>query len=303
MKFYHCFYTDLPDEFVEAHAHELVEWVNRFDCTSPKYLIDSVVLEGWVDPRSRWVVINPSGHGTGYGWDRLHQWMRNNKGKYSGGYWKSLTEDQRDPYRAASASWRNHPQATVTSAGAGVHAKPPAYIPSPSLTHVTRVWMDLNYSNPKPVLKREVKLGEVTGYRCWKIENGLLRSVYQKDIWQPGQILEGRELEDWGHRGIHSWKEPGSRQFLQYLMDYLAQVEQSLMDVYTGTSLGRPQLHATNTAMVTGSVLMWGDVVEHEHGYRGEFAKVKSIDWLYPSSSMMGREREVLDDLRKQYGV
>lgn len=26
--------------------------------------------------------------------------------------------------------------------------------------------------------------------------------------------------------------------------------------------------------IVTGSIYLWGDVVEHEHGYRGEFAKV-----------------------------
>lgn len=35
MRFYHCFYTDLPDEFVEAHASDLSEWaVARFGASS-----------------------------------------------------------------------------------------------------------------------------------------------------------------------------------------------------------------------------------------------------------------------------
>lgn len=55
--------------------------------------------------------------------------------------------------------------------------------------------------------------------------------------------------------------------------------------------------------MCTGTVLLWGDIVEHERGYRAEFAKVRSIDWLYPDVDMMGREAIVLNDLRRTYGV
>jgi hypothetical protein len=53
--------------------------------------------------------------------------------------------------------------------------------------------------------------------------------------------------------------------------------------------------------MCTGTVFLWGDVVEHERGYRAEFARVRSIDWLYPDETMMGREAEVLGSLRRAY--
>jgi hypothetical protein len=55
--------------------------------------------------------------------------------------------------------------------------------------------------------------------------------------------------------------------------------------------------------MVTGTVFLWGDVVEHERGWRAEFARVRSLDWLYPDETMMGREQEALDNLRRLYGV
>jgi hypothetical protein len=55
--------------------------------------------------------------------------------------------------------------------------------------------------------------------------------------------------------------------------------------------------------MVTGTVFLWGDVVEHERGWRAEFARVRSLDWLYPDETMMGREQEALADLRATYSL
>ena len=33
--------------------------------------------------------------------------------------------------------------------------------------------------------------------------------------------------------------------------------------------------------LVSGTIKMWGDVIEHERGYRAEFAKVNSIDVIF----------------------
>lgn len=35
------------------------------------------------------------------------------------------------------------------------------------------------------------------------------------------------------------------------------------------------------SAFVSGTVRLWGDVVEHEFGYRAEFAKLHSLDKIY----------------------
>ena len=49
-------------------------------------------------------------------------------------------------------------------------------------------------------------------------------------------------------------------------------------------------------AFVIGTALLWGDVVEHEKGWRASMAKVKSID-----SVVMGNVD--LSALREKYGV
>jgi hypothetical protein len=45
---------------------------------------------------------------------------------------------------------------------------------------------------------------------------------------------------------------------------------------------------------VFGKVKIWGEIVEHEAGYRSEFAKIVSLDYGGP---------ELLDKLRKIYRV
>ena len=166
------------------------------------------------------------------------------------------------------------------------------------------VWRDVDFAEkPKPPLKREMKLGEIVGYRCWRVERRLLRSVYQKDVWLPRQMLEGRELDDWDSRGIHAWKDAGSEHYHEYIRSYL---NSQRRDPFTAALYGRNVQELENEqrpAMVTGSVFLWGDVVEHERGYRGEFARVRSLDWLYPDADMMGHEIEFLAYLKGTYGV
>lgn len=153
---------------------------------------------------------------------------------------------------------------------------------------------------PKPPLKREgIAAGEIIGHRCWRIERGLLRSVYQKDIWLPNTNLEGRELGDWDSRGIHAWKDAGSKEYHDYIRSYLNQEKDLMTQMFF---FGRAETNI-KPAMATGTVFLWGDVVEHERGWRAEYARVRSLDWLYPDETMMGQEPEVLEGLRKTYNV
>jgi hypothetical protein len=46
--------------------------------------------------------------------------------------------------------------------------------------------------------------------------------------------------------------------------------------------------------LLFGKVKIWGEIVEHEEGYRSEFAKIVSLDYGDP---------ELLDKFRKIYGV
>lgn len=299
MRFYHCFYTELPDQFVEASASALTRWVGDWG-SKPAFRKRDVTINT--------VPLNLSGKEDKDSWPTisansriiLNRWMQSKGVEYNGRYWESLEEDQRYPYRTSGSARRNYTSGGAV--GGAVAAIDLARIFAGAGSSGL-VFSDLGIEHTKPPLKRDAfRVGEIIGYRCWKVENGLLRSVYQDDVWVPGKTLEGRELGDWDQRGIHAWKDPASRQYSDYIRSYLRR------DDWLGPFIlswsGVPSMRSIDLrpAMVTGTVYLWGDVVEHERGWRAEYARVRSIDWLYPDETMMGREQQVLDELRIKYG-
>src|SRR4051812_34149398 len=103
MKFYHCFYTDLPDQFVEANAAALIKWADGWQDKNRYYhrqcVIDTVVIDFFGNAKKE-------------DWPRLmvqskvllERWTQNKGANYNGGYWESLAEDQRDPDRKPGLS-------------------------------------------------------------------------------------------------------------------------------------------------------------------------------------------------------
>lgn len=254
---------------------------------------------------------------------------RQRRKEFHGRDWQAYSSNQRSPYPKSSRSGRaltSIPAATWRALNS-IDLSPGAinaYDPSASLDMVKvmqemrdammqqmtsqvlyggavtyrGIPIDELFKKYRPILKREMAVGEILAYRCWRLENNRLRSVYLHDVWQPSQVMIGRGLEDWDQRGVHAWKELNSKAFNEYVRDYL----KTRSHPSPWHSVFERE-EATATVIVTGSVHLWGDVVEHEHGYRAEFAKIASIDWLYPNAELMGREREVLFNLRQDYGV
>lgn len=96
-----------------------------------------------------------------------------------------------------------------------------------------------------------IKAGEIVAYRAWRLRNGLLYSVFQGDFcWEPGKIIEGNPADG---NGIHAFKS------ILLLSRY-------------GSS------YASFDTIVTGTIDLWGDVYEHERGYRASKAVIRSID-------------------------
>ncbi|MGB9413388.1 MAG: hypothetical protein WCB26_19560 [Pseudolabrys sp.] len=58
--------------------------------------------------------------------------------------------------------------------------------------------------------------------------------------------------------------------------------------------------HTYWTPFVIGSVAMWGEVIEHEHGWRSEFAAVRSIIDITGNISF-GSKNWLLLELREKY--
>jgi len=307
MIFYHCFFTDLPDQFVEANVNALKRWTDGW--TENPYLVQSRIIDSVsVDligkvKRDKWPTLKCASQ------PMLKLWMRNKGANYNGGYWGTLAEDQRDPNRVSCDPGRDDTEDAwaygASSIWNSVWGSSPGRAARTGLTpvNVRQLWVGMDEATVKPPLKREgVVAGEIIGYRCWRVEKGHLRSVYQPDVWKAGEILEGRELGDWDQRGIHAWKDPASKHYHDYIRAYLNDQSDPMWRVFMfGNSPDRKD--DPRPAMVTGTVFLWGDVVEHERGYRAEYARIRSLDWLYPDATMMGREQQALNELRERYGL
>jgi hypothetical protein len=97
-----------------------------------------------------------------------------------------------------------------------------------------------------------IRAGEVTAYRCWELRDGLLYSMYQSLIcWKPGEVMEGDSSKE--SQGVHGFKDRLAAGAYGYDVCNLSRV-------------------------VSGTVELWGEVYEHERGYRASKAAIASID-------------------------
>lgn len=114
-----------------------------------------------------------------------------------------------------------------------------------------------------------IRAGEITAHRCWWTYNNKLYSIYKIECeWFPNTPMEGEVSH--GH-GVHGFKN------YEYLRDYRSAVLKNLA-------------HPINCSLITGTVAMWGEIVEHEAGYRAQYAKITALDTLN-------------NNLRMKYGV
>lgn len=128
------------------------------------------------------------------------------------------------------------------------------------------------YGTPEPKLAdledAGITLGEIIAWRVWHVTTEqLLKSVATSNIWAPGEPMVGN-VE---HAGVHAWK----------------------------SASGALTYAAGNQALV-GKVALWGTVVEHEDGYRAEYAKPVSIEFT------MGNNHwppSLVHKIAKRYGI
>jgi hypothetical protein len=120
-----------------------------------------------------------------------------------------------------------------------------------------------------------IRAGEIIGWRFWKLCNGLLYSVYIPYTWRPG-VFERSEDKKGGCRnfGYHAFRDK-------------EQAER--------------EASAHWSPIVIGSVAMWGEVIEHQHGWRSEYAAVRSIIKI-TGDIRFWRKHWLLLELREKYG-
>jgi len=100
-------------------------------------------------------------------------------------------------------------------------------------------------------LPTEIKAGEIVAWRVWRVEkDGTFSSVHNSTLWEENAAMEAHHPNDVANGyGFHAWK-----------------TEQQARDY----ALGLPDV-------AIGTVELWGEVVEHDEGYRAQFAQIKDI--------------------------
>lgn len=154
-----------------------------------------------------------------------------------------------------------------------------------------------------PLPRVGITVGELVGWRIWRVRSPdtLLVSYSADRIWLPGEPMEGTP-SDYNGAGVWAFKDADR----------------------AAAKCGELSQAAL------GSVRLWGEVIEHQDGYRAQFAEVRSIDWAGPESvrltpsydtpvnitlyrftnrrgdscvSMRACDEDLLARLRRRYGV
>ena len=126
----------------------------------------------------------------------------------------------------------------------------------------------------KAIKHSSIRAGEIIGYRAWQVaerpwfsrSQNRLCSVYVRDyVWEPDKPASG----DVRTHGIYSFQK-----VVRSRAEYAFVTPRS--------------------PLLFGKVKIWGEVVEHERGYRSQFARIVSLDYGDP---------ELLEKFRVIYGV
>jgi hypothetical protein len=134
-------------------------------------------------------------------------------------------------------------------------------------------------------LKHEgIRVGEIIGYRAWR----LVDSAWMRRTWMPRTWM--RQCDNRLHSVIikdYVWlpDQPASGDVREHGIYSFKQVIRS-REQYGFSLAGGPLLF--------GSVKIWGEIVEHEVGYRSQFAKIVSLDY---------GDSELLEKFRPIYGL
>ena len=107
-------------------------------------------------------------------------------------------------------------------------------------------------------------VGEITAWRTWRVRDGYLVSPVVVVYWAPREAMQGDVIEN----GVYAFKR-----------------KTDALNEYTVRC---------GEVAVLGQVALWGEVVEHEHGYRAEFGKPLTLDAIYPETPENIKQLEAL---------
>lgn len=127
-----------------------------------------------------------------------------------------------------------------------------------------------------------IELGEIQAWRAWRVDEvtGLLRSMISDATWIPREPMTIRDHELkklWPDRaGVYAFKSPS--QIVAEFMSF------------------------THQPLAIGIVSLYGDVIEHDHGWRATHCMIERVEQFLSWDPAWGPiRRHLLDHLRGAY--
>lgn len=205
----------------------------------------------------------------------------------------------RHQYLQLSPLIRSMPHGRYRKASAEASCGPPKranYTGGARTGRVTYSWA--NYTIPvsldpvPPLENAGIRAGEIIAPRAWLVKRDppTLHSIAMKDAWEPGTPMRG-EPSKWS-AGVHAFK--GLNYATRYVED--AYLWLSMFD--NQATIRWPDRKPIDRIFVLGTIKLWGEVIEHERGYRAEYGKVNTLDSMHPADTA-----DLLPALRERYGV
>lgn len=153
------------------------------------------------------------------------------------------------PFGAANG---RHRAAAQAASSYSAYAASAAYMGAANCTHET--------ASEPPLENAGIRAGEIIGYRAWYLRDGLLYGMFISNYaWKPQAIERCPKVDrNWG-AGLHAFKT----------------LEKAKREYEAFAGIGE--------TVVFGEVALWGEVIEHERGYRAEFAAVRKLLCMYRS--------------------
>lgn len=143
---------------------------------------------------------------------------------------------------------------------------------------------------PKPIPHSGIRAGEITGHRAWFVRpDGLSLCSWGHDFtWEPGATIEGAVdktirigfVED-RPLGVYSYKD--REQLIHEVYMVCQHFEFRRLPIVLAFWDGPVE----TLGLVTGTISMWGEVIEHERGYRAQFAKIKTFESAYGGINLL----------------
>lgn len=153
-----------------------------------------------------------------------------------------------------------------------------------------------------------IRTGELIGHRLWWVvregDEIVLTSHAHRRIWIPGEVVEG-DVEkivltrSFGFPpifgGIYAFAERAdANNAILSDLQYISEIKPGTGGLYIFAGGWDP--YSEQIGLVYGTVKMWGEVIEHEKGYRAQYAKIDTIDEVYATNDV-----ELLATVRKKY--